>query len=317
MSAPALRVGFIGLGTMGAGMAANIRRAGYPMLVHDLHRQSAGQLLEAGAAWAATPREVAEGSDVVFLSLPGPPEVEAVVFGADGVLEGLRAGMAVFDLSTNSQEMAVRIAAACQAKGAESFDAPVSGGPEGAISGKLAIWVGGDRAAYDRLKPVLDSFGDQAAYIGPTGTATIAKLVHNLTGYAIQTVMAETFTMGVKAGMDPLALWAAVRQGALGRQRTFDRLAGQFLVNRYDPPAFALKLAMKDVSLAVGLGRKLGVPMRLCNLVQEEMQEGLNRGWGARDSRTPMLLQQERAGIPAIACDPAAVKAVLAKDPAR
>lgn len=311
--APQPRIGFIGLGTMGAGMAANIRRAGYAMLVHDLHRQSAGQLLAAGATWAATPREVALGSDVVFLSLPGPPEVAAVVFGPDGVLAGMRAGMALFDLSTNSQDMAQRIVAACAALGAQSFDAPVSGGPEGAASGRLAIWVGGDRAGYDRLKPVLDSFGDQAAYIGPTGSATVAKLVHNLTGYAIQTVMAETFTMGVKAGMDPLALWRAVRQGALGRQRTFDRLAGQFLVNRYDPPAFSLKLATKDVTLALGLGRELGVPMRLCNLVLAEMQEGLARGWEGRDSRVPMVLQQERAGV-AIACDPAAVKAVLAAD---
>src|SRR4051812_16083041 len=123
-----MRIGFIGLGTMGAGMAANIRRAGYPMLVHDLHRQSAGQLLEAGAVWAATPKEVAEGSDVVFLSLPGPPDVEAVVFGPDGVLAGTHAGMTLFDLSTDSPAMVKRLHAAMAEKGATAFDAPVSGG---------------------------------------------------------------------------------------------------------------------------------------------------------------------------------------------
>lgn len=308
-----MKIGFIGLGTMGAHMAANLQTAGHDLVVHDLHRQAAGQHIARGATWAATPREVAEQSEVVFASLPAPPDVEAVVFGPDGVLEGAHAGMAFFDLSTNSQAMAKRMHTAFAEKGVEAFDSPVSGGPEGARTGKLAIWVGGDRAAYDRLEPILRGFGDQPAYIGSIGTATVAKLVHNLTGYAMQTVMAEAFTMGVKAGMDPLELWAAVRQGAVGRKRSFDRLQDQFLANNYDPPAFALRLGHKDVSLAVSLGRELGVPMRLSNLVLEEMTEALNRGWGQRDSRAPMLLQQERAGV-SIAVDPAAIRAVLAKD---
>jgi 3-hydroxyisobutyrate dehydrogenase len=206
-----------------------------------------------------------------------------------------------------------RIHAAMAERGAQAFDAPVSGGPKGAQTGKLAIWVGGDRATYEKHKRVLDAIGDQAAYIGPIGSATVAKLVHNLSGYAIQTVMAEVFSMGVKAGMDPLELWKAIRQGSLGRRRTFDRVADQFLVDKYDPPAFALRLAHKDVTLAVGLGREVGVPMRLCNLVMEEMTEGLNRGWAALDSRIPMKLQLERAGV-AIRCDPAAVQAVLDGD---
>ena len=189
----------------------------------------------------------------------------------------------------------------------------MSGGRKGAESGRVAMWVGGDPATYRRDKAVLDAIGDQAAYIGPIGSATVAKLVQNLSGYAIQTVMAEVFTMGVKAGMEPLELWKAIRQGALGRRRTFDRIADQFLVNRYDPPAFSLTLAHKDVSLAVGLGREVGVPMRLCQLVMEEVTEALNRGWGHRDSRIPMLLQQERAGV-RIECDPGAVQAVLDAD---
>ena len=313
MSDKTTRIGFIGLGTMGAHMAANLQKSGYALVVHDLHRQAAGTHIENGATWAATPREVAEQSDVVFASLPAPPDVEAVVFGADGVLEGAHAGMAFFDLSTNSQAMAKRMHAAFAAKGAQSFDSPVSGGPEGARTGKLAIWVGGDRAAFDQHLPVLQGFGDAPAYIGGIGTATVAKLVHNLSGYAIQTVIAEAFSMGVKAGMDPLELWTAIRQGALGRKRTFDRIADQYLQNRYEPPAFALRLGHKDVSLAVALGREVGVPMRLSNLVLEEMTEALNRGWGQRDSRAPMLLQNERAGV-SFTIDPAAIRAVLAKD---
>ncbi|MBV1797922.1 NAD(P)-dependent oxidoreductase [Siccirubricoccus sp. G192] len=305
-----MKIGFIGLGTMGAFMAANLQKAGHKLVVHDIRRQAAERHLAAGAEWGESPRAVAAQCEVVFTSLPGPPEVEAVVFGPDGLLEGAHAGMAHFDLSTNSQALMRRVHAAMAERGAQAFDAPVSGGPKGAESGRLAIWVGGDRATYDKHKPILDAIGDQPAYIGPIGSATVAKLVHNLSGYAIQTVMAEVFTMGVKAGMDPLELWKAVRQGSLGRRRTFDRIADQFLVNKYEPPAFSLKLAHKDVTLAVGLGREVGVPMRLSHLVMEEMTEALNRGWAHRDSRVPMVLQQERAGVK-IECDPKAVQAVL------
>jgi 3-hydroxyisobutyrate dehydrogenase len=309
-----MKVGFIGLGTMGAFIAANLQKAGHDLVIHDVRREAGANRLSAGATWAETPRAVAEQSDIVFTSLPGPAEAEPVMFGADGVIAGVRSGMAVFDLSTNSQALVRRFAQALADKGAYGFDAPVSGGPKGAETGKLAIWVGGDRAAYDRFKPVLDAFGDQARYIGPIGSATVAKLVHNMAGYAIQTVMAEVFSMGVKAGMDPLELWESVRQGALGRKRTFDRLGDQFLVEKYDPPSFTLKLAHKDISLAVGLGREHGVPMRLCNLVLEDFNEALNHpGWETLDSRVPMKMQLDRAGV-AIKCDPAAVQKVLDAD---
>jgi 3-hydroxyisobutyrate dehydrogenase len=308
-----MKIGFIGLGTMGAFMAANLQKSQYKLVVTDVRRDAAKQHLENGAEWADTPKAIAEQCEVVFTSLPGPPEVEGVVFGKNGLLEGARPGLAYFDLSTNSQALVRRINAALAEKGAFGFDAPVSGGPKGAQTGKLAIWVGGDKAVYDKHKKVLDAIGDQAAYIGPIGTATVAKLVHNMAGYAIQTAMAEVFTMGVKAGMDPLDLWKAVRQGALGRRRTFDRVADQFLINRYEPPAFALKLAHKDVTLATNLGRELGVPMRFCQLTLEEMNEALNRGWAHRDSRVPMQLQVERAGVK-IEVDPTAVQAVLDAD---
>lgn len=305
-------IGFIGLGTMGAAMAANIRKAGHSLVVHDLRREAAEALLAAGAVWAESPKDVAARSDVVFLSLPGPPEVEQVVFNSNsGVLAGAHPGMVLFDLSTDSPAMVRRFHAALAERGCEAFDAPVSGGPEGARTGRLAIWCGGDRATFDRCKPILDSFGDQAAYIGPIGTATVAKLVHNMAGYAIGLVMAEVFSMGVKAGMDPVELWGAVRQGALGRRRTFDRVTDQFLVNTYEPPAFALKLAHKDVSLAVGLARDLGVPMRICEYTLEEMTKALERpGWAAKDSRIPMTLQLERAGV-TIEGDRARIKAIL------
>jgi len=309
----AMKIGFIGLGTMGASMAANLQKSQYKLVVTDVRRDAAKSHLENGAEWADSPKAIAEQCDIVFTSLPGPPEVESVVFGENGILAGAHKGMAYFDLSTNSQALMRRVNAALAEKGAFGFDAPVSGGPKGAASGKLAIWVGGDKAVFDQCKKVLDAIGDQAAYIGPCGQATVAKLVHNMAGYAIQTAMAEVMTMGVKAGMDPVDLWAAIRQGALGRRRTFDRIADQFLPGKYDPPAFALKLAHKDVTLAVQMGRELGVPMRFCNLTLEEMNEARNRGWDHRDSRVPMLLQAERAGVK-LDADPARIQAILDAD---
>ena len=293
-----MKVGFIGLGTMGASMASNLqKKGGHELVVNDVRREAAAPHLAAGAVWADTPCQVAEAAHVVFTSLPGPVEVEAVAIGPNGLIQGMRPGGALFDLSTNSPTLVRRLEALFKDKGFHVLDAPVSGGPKGAKSGKLALWVGGDRQVYDRYKPVLDAIGDQPYYVGPIGAGSVAKLVHNCAGYAMQTAFAEVFTMGVKAGVDPLTLWKAVRQGAGGRRRTFDGLADQFLPGTFDPPAFALKLAHKDVSLATALAREVGVPMRLANLTLEELTEALNRGWAQRDSRVAMLLQEERAGV--------------------
>jgi len=237
--------------------------------------------------------------------------VEAVALGPDGLIAGIKPGAAYFDLSTNSPSVVKKLHAAFAAKGTHMLDAPVSGGPAGAASRKLAIWIGGDEGVFNAHKAVLDAIGDKAAFIGPIGSATVAKLVHNMSGYALVCALAETFAMGVKAGVEPLALWQAVRQGAAGRRFTFDALIDQFLPGNYDPPAFALKLAHKDVALANALGRELGVPMRMCNLAYAEMTEAMARGWGGRDSRSVMLLQQERAGIE-IAVDPERLREALA-----
>jgi 3-hydroxyisobutyrate dehydrogenase len=290
-------VGFIGLGTMGGGMALNIRKAGYDMVVHDLNRDAAKRHIDAGCVWADSPKAVGAASDVVFTSLPGPPEVEAVAMGPNGLIEGMRPGSAWFDMSTNSPTVMRRLNAEFAAKGIDVMDSPVSGGPAGANSGKLAIWVGGNRETFDSHKEVLDAMGDAAAYIGAIGAGSIAKLVHNCAGYAIQTALAEVFTMGVKAGLEPVPLWEAIRQGAGGRRRTFDGLAGTFMTGEFEPPSFQLKLAHKDVKLATELGREMSVPMRLANLALEELTEAMNRGWGTRDSRVAMVLQQERAGV--------------------
>ncbi len=304
------KIGFIGLGTMGGSFARNVQKAGHDLVVHDLHRQFAQPHLDAGATWADSPGALAANCDVVLTSLPGPPEVTAV---ATELSTGLKPGSAVFDLSTNAPAVVRQLHADFAKRGLHFLDAPVSGGPKGALSGRCAIWVGGDRAVFDQHRKVLDAMGDQVRYIGPIGAGSIAKLVHNAAGYAIQCALAEVFSVGAKAGVDPLALFEAVRQGARGRVRTFDMLADQFLVNHYDPPSFALRLAHKDVSLAVQLGQEVGVPMRMINLALQELTEARGRGWDHRDSRSAMLLQLERAGIE-FHESPQAVRAVLDSD---
>jgi len=292
-----MKIGFIGVGTMGTHMAWNLIEAGHDLVIHDLRKEAADRHLKAGATWADSPWAVADQTDVVFTSLPGPPEVEAVVTGEAGLLSGLTAGKVYIDLSTNSPTMVCKLHGLLVAKGVQMLDAPVSGGPRGAHSKKLSLWVGGDRATYDRLLPVIQAIGDKPDYVGPIGAGSVAKLVHNCAGYAIQTALAEVFTMGVKAGVEPLALFKAVRNGAQGRRRTFDGMVDTFLPHVFEPPNFMLKLAHKDVTLATQLGRDVGVPMRLANLALADLTEALNRGWGNRDSRVAMVLQEERAGV--------------------
>ena len=309
-----MQIGFIGLGMMGAGMASNLQKAGHQLIVHDLSRQAASRHLANGATWVDSPRAVAEQADIVFTSLPTPADVETVGLGENGLAAGFRKGAARFDLSTNAVDVVRGLHRQLAEQGVAFLDAPVSGGPSGANSGRLAIWVGGDKAVFDKYKPVLDAMGDAARYIGPIGAGTVAKLVHNAAGAAVSAALAEVFTMGVKAGVEPLPLWEAIRQGAGGRARLFDRLSRGFLTGTYDPPDFALRLLHKDVSLACQLGREVGVPMRLTNLAHQELTEALGRGWAQRDSRISMLLQQERAGIDPIAVAPDKLKAVLDAD---
>jgi 3-hydroxyisobutyrate dehydrogenase len=310
---PDTRVGLIGLGSMGRGIGKNLLRGGFPLTVYDVNLAAIEGLQQLGAEGVETPRAVAERSDIVVTVLPNGPDVEAVALGKDGLIEGMKPDTAFFDMSTNSVAMVRKINAAFAEKNIYMLDSPVSGGPSGAASGKMAIWVGGDEQQFNRHKAVLDAMGDQARYIGPIGAGTIAKLVHNCTSAVVGVALAEVMTMGIKAGVEPLELWEAVRQGATGRQRTFDRL-GKFLTSSYDPADFALRLLHKDVSLAVGLGKEVAVPMRLASLALEELTEALNRGWGQRDSRVPGLLQVERSGIPTPNVDPAKVQAVLDGD---
>ena len=279
-----MRIGFIGLGAMGRPMAASLQRAGHDLQVHDLRR------VEGFANFKSSVTETAKDCEVLFTSLPGPAEVEAVASQVHSV-------KAWFDLSTNSPQTVRRLNTALAKKNIHLLDAPVSGGPRGAESGKLAIWVGGDAEVFKKYEAVLRQIGDQPYYVGPIGAGTVAKLAHNAASFTVQAALAEIFTLGVKAGVEPLALFKALRQGATGRKRTFDRLPEHFLPGVYDPPAFTVRLAHKDMTLAMELAVAEGVPMKIGQVALDELAAAMQRGWSDRDCRVAMTLQEERAKV--------------------
>ncbi|TCM46521.1 3-hydroxyisobutyrate dehydrogenase [Rhizobium sp. PP-F2F-G48] len=296
-----MRIGFIGLGLMGKGMAGGLQSAGYDLVVHDLAPEVAKPFIDRGALWAGAPSELAEMSEIIFTSLPGPSESEAVAFGKNGLWCGLKSGSVWFDLTTNSVEVVRSLHAKMAERNVSYFDAPVSGGPRGAATGQLAIWASGDYEVYLRCEPVLKAFAERAQYVGEVGSGTITKLVHNAANAAVNAIMAEVLTMGVKAGLEPATLWRTIRTGVIGRMRTFDNVGNRFLQGRLDPPHSALTITLKDVGLALEIGRENNVPMRICNLVYQDIAEAINRGWSNRDSQSFLVLQQERAGVPPFA----------------
>ena len=291
-------VGFIGLGNMGAGMAGNIQKADYPMVVYDLREEATLPFLEGGARLANSPAEVARLSDVTFTSLPGPREVEEVALGSEGVLDGIKPGGIFIELSTSRPTLIREIEPRFRQKGAHVLDAPISGGKSGAASGNLAVMVGGEREIYERVKPLLDSFGDKVFYAGSIGAGSVCKLVHNMIGHGIRQAIAEGMTLGVKAGVETEALWECVRRGAMGRMSALhEGIVRTVFRGEFDPPSFALSLSRKDVGLATELGREFNVPMPVANLAEQIAIQALNRGWGDRDSSVTFLLQEEQAGV--------------------
>jgi 3-hydroxyisobutyrate dehydrogenase len=289
-----MKIGFIGVGAMGAPMALNLLRAGHELKVHDARRERASELIAHKALWVEQSAEAAKEAELVFTCLPGPVEVDAV---AHGLLGAIASGSAWFDLTTNAPERIRALHTQFAGRGVHVMDAPVSGGPAGAQSRKLALWVGGEREIFDKYLPVLSAMGDEPTYVGASGSGCIVKLVHNSASFAVQSVIAEAFTLGVKAGVDQAILFNALRQGTTGRSRTFDRLAEQFLSGKYDPAAFALRLAYKDMNLALALAQSCGVPMRMVEIAAADMAEGVQRGWGERDARIALTLQEERAQV--------------------
>jgi 3-hydroxyisobutyrate dehydrogenase-like beta-hydroxyacid dehydrogenase len=293
-----MRIGFIGLGNMGGPMALNMIKAGHSLTVYDIRREMAEPHLAAGAKWADSPAAVAADSEVVFTSLPGPKEVEEVATGEGGILSKLPRGAVYTDLSTNSPSVIRRIGAAFKAKGIEVLDSPVSGGIPGARNATLAVMVGGSRATFEKIKPALDAIGDKVTYVGENGAGAVAKLVHNMIALCSTQLLAEAFTMGIKAGVSPEALLKVVQDGAYGQgmllKGTMPRMVFR---GNFDRVTFTLKLAKKDLGLATEMGRELNVPMPIASMVEQDLLAAIANGLGDKDMTVAVTVQENRANV--------------------
>jgi 3-hydroxyisobutyrate dehydrogenase-like beta-hydroxyacid dehydrogenase len=293
-----MKVGFIGLGNMGGPMALNMIKAGHTLTVYDVRREAAEPHLAAGAQWAESAAAAAAQSEVVVTSLPGPKDVESVALGEGGILSKLARGAVYADLSTNSPTVIRQLNATFKAKGIEMLDAPVSGGIVGARAGTLAVMVGGSKEAFERIKPVLVAIGDKVSYIGDSGAGAVAKLVHNMIAICSTQLLAEAFTMGVKAGVAPEALLKVVQDGAYGQGMLLSGTMPKMVFRgNFDRVSFALKLARKDLGLATEVGRENNVPMPIASLVEQDFLSAIANGLADKDSTAAFTIQEQRANV--------------------
>ena len=262
-------------------MAATLARAGHSLVAHDIDPVKARALAASGAAACASPREVAQKSEIVFSSLPRPATVRSVFLGPDGGLVGARPGMVLVDMSWVAPETSRSFSAAATARGVEYLDAPVSGGYREAETGALVIIVGGDRAAFDRVRDVLTVIGPSIHYAGPSGAGSVVKLVNNVMSMGNVLVAAEAFVLGVKAGMEPARLLEILR-GSAGRSFHFERRFPNILARNF-APGFTVDLARKDLGLAVDMARSHDVPVPATSLLHQLYNACAAMGEGSSD----------------------------------
>ncbi|MSP13211.1 MAG: 2-hydroxy-3-oxopropionate reductase [Chloroflexi bacterium] len=288
-------IGFIGLGIMGKPMARNLVKAGYSLVVHDRVLGPVEELLGLGATRAASAREVAQKSDLVITMLPDSPDVDLVVAGKDGVLEGIRAGTTLIDMSTISPVVARALAAKAAAQGIEMLDAPVSGGDKGAISGTLSIMVGGKREIFDQCLPIFQVMGKNIVYMGEAGAGQVTKACNQIVvGVTLQGV-AEALTLGAKAGVDPAKIIQAL-SGGLARCGVLELRGPNYLSHTFQP-GFRVRLHHKDLSIAMQTGAAYGVPLPATSLVREFMNALITMDRGDLDHSALITLIEDMAGI--------------------
>ena len=289
-----MKIGFVGVGNMGNPMCANVIGAGHEVTVNDLRRESAENLLEAGATWVDSPKAAAEGAEIVFLSLPAPPDVEKVVTADDGVLAGMNGGTLV-DLSTNSPTVVQALSKIANDRGVQFLDAPVSGGVVGARKGTLAVMVGGDEAVFDATKPVLDAIGANVFHVGDVGAGNVAKLVNNMLAFIAMMGATEALALGAKAGVDPYKLWQIVKASS-GNSFVWEGGARAILRDRLRP-SFTTTLATKDIGLATQLGEEVGVALPMGTRAQELLVGYRENGFADEDVLATVKAVEEAAGI--------------------
>jgi 2-hydroxymethylglutarate dehydrogenase len=288
-------VGFIGLGIMGGRMAGTLLRAGYDLNGFDIDRSKMDALKTLGASTSASPKEVAQKSDIVFSSLPFPSTVRAVYLEPDGVIDGSSPGTILIDMSTVDPETTRSINKVAAEKNVKYLDAPVSGGFKEAETGKLTILVGGDEDAFNRSKEILNILGSTVHYVGPSGAGNIVKLVNNIMSMGNILIAAEAFVLGTKAGMDGQTLFNILRTCA-GRSFYFEKKFPNILVRNFEP-GFMIDLAKKDLGLALDMAKSLMVPTPATSLIHQLFSVSSSLGDGQKDSASIIKLFESWAKV--------------------
>ncbi len=291
-----LKVGFIGLGVMGGPMALNILKGGHPLSVYDLNAEAVQRLTSAGAKAAASPREVGAASDVVVTMLPEPQHVEQVILGPNGVAEGLRRGGVVIDMSTIDPYTSQAVGAELKKRGIDMVDSPVGKTSEHAASGTLTLMVGGDPEVIERVKPVLDRMGSETFYCGGPGMGHAMKITNNLLATTIMVANTEALAIGTKCGLT-LELMMEVMKTTMGWNAQLGVAMPKKVFKGDDSPGFMIKLAGKDVRLAVELAKKQGFEPLVGAGAQATLERAMKMGLGERDTAALMFIREKELGI--------------------
>ena len=295
-----MQVGFIGIGVMGRPMTLNLLKAEHHVTIYARHPEKPGvqEVLNAGAKLAPSPRAVAMASDIVITMLPNSPQVEEVVTGPQGVLEGARKGLIVVDMSTIAPAVSRKLAQEASIRGVHLLDAPVSGGSQGAVNGTLTIMVGGEREFFEQARPVLEAMGkkENIFHVGPNGAGEVIKIVNNILCGAIAAAIAESFVLGVKAGVevDIMAKIIGVSTGASWQ------LANQFPLRAFNgsfQPGFMTDLLHKDLGLALDLAAENTVPTAMTALTRQMYEMARAAGYGQEDYTSLLKVLEQMAGV--------------------
>ena len=265
-----MKIGFIGLGIMGKPMSKNMLKAGYELVVYDLNKAAVDEVAGAGAKVANSPKEVAAQSDVIITMLPNSPHVKAVVLGENGVIEGVKSGAVVIDMSSIAPLASREIAARLLEKGVEMLDAPVSGGEPKAIDGTISVMVGGKKEVFDKCYDIMDSMAGSVVYTGSIGAGNTTKLANQIIVALNIAAMSEALVLATKAGVEPELVYQAIRGGLAG-STVLDAKAPLVLDRKFDP-GFRIELHIKDLANVLETSHEIGVPLPLTSAVMEIMQ---------------------------------------------
>jgi 4-hydroxybutyrate dehydrogenase/sulfolactaldehyde 3-reductase len=291
-----MKIGFIGIGTMGGPMARNLIRNGHALVVSDMQPAAVAALVEAGATTAASPREIAAQSEIVITMLPDAPDVERVALGADGIVAGLAKGALYIDMSTIDPATTRKVGAAVASKGATMIDSPVGKTADAAVAGTLTLMVGGSAEDVARARPVLDCMGTDFFHCGELGAGQTMKLINNLLATAVSEASVEALVTGTKSGLTLDTMLSVMRttmawNNALAIAMPKRPLAGDF------SPGFMMKLAHKDCRLALQMVEGLGVTAPVGRAALASLEEGLSRGLADHDVGALLKLREEPVGV--------------------